>query len=366
MRRLPVLAVTLASVLLVPQAGYSQSVISARSGLINYFEGVVFLDGQPLARKSGTFARMKDGSTLMTEFGRAEVLLTPETYLRIGEKSSIRMISDSISDTRMELLGGSSILDSARSPQGEFVSIVFKDSTIKIVKPGHYRIDADPPQLRVYEGIAEVTGVGITNDGQPLKIKAAQLLPLDGTSVVRRFTQGSDGLLDLWSAERGELIASNMVNSQTITDPLLDPGPGVPSDLASYIGYVPLASLAPLGTGSYAVAYGPFSPYTALSVGVLRPFPAATFLYAPRRYTSTFASRPVVGSGVGIGIGSRGVGLGLTQPRGIYVPRPGYGSQPTIGTLPPRGGGVGGGVGAGGGVGVVGGRTGGFHPVGRR
>jgi hypothetical protein len=342
MHRLQVAAFVLASVLALPSA-YGQSVISARSGLVNYFEGVVFLDGQPLARKSGTFARMHDGSSLSTEYGRAEVLLTPDTYLRIGEQSTIRMISDNIADTRVELLAGSSILDSAKAPEGQFVSIVYKDSTVRITKPGHYRIDADPPQLRVYEGIAEVTGVGITNNGKPLRIQASQLLPLDGSTVVKRFTEGSDSLLDLWSAERGDLIASNMVNSQTITDPLLDSGPGVPADLASYIGYVPLASMAPLGTGSDGLAYGPFSPYTPLYAGVFRPFPSAAFLYAPRRYTSIFAtSRPVAGIGAGRGIGiTRPVigGIGATPPpRTIFTPRP------TIGSPTPRFGGPAGGV----------------------
>jgi hypothetical protein len=339
MHRLQVLAFALASVI-SPTLLQGQSVISARSGLINYFEGVVFLNGQPVARKSGTFARMSDGSTLSTEFGRAEILLTPDTYLRLGEHSSVRLISSSISDTRVELLAGSSILDSAKAPDGAFVAIQFRDATVKFIKPGHYRIDADPPQLRVYEGIAEVTGVGLTNDGKPIRLQASQLLPLDGSTVVKRFTQGSDGLLDLWSEERGELIASNLVNAQTITDPLLDSGPGVPADLASYIGYAPVASLTPLGPGSYGLAYGPFSPYVPLTAGLYQPFPTAAFLYAPRRYTSIFASRPAVGSFVGRNafIGRTG-GIGTTSPpRAIFTPRPVYG-----GTAPgaaPRSGGI--------------------------
>src|ERR1700691_2469784 len=124
MRRHLVLAFALAGsffpyVSLLPHA-LGQSDIAARSGLVSCCEGVVFLDGQPLARKSGTFARMKEGSTLLTESGRAEVLLTPDTYLRIGEGSSIRMISSDIDATQVELLSGSSLLDSARAPEGEF------------------------------------------------------------------------------------------------------------------------------------------------------------------------------------------------------------------------------------------------------
>lgn len=322
MHRLPRLAFAIISAVSLPTVFgptlFGQSVISAHSGLVNYFEGVVFLDGQPLARKAGMYARMKDGATLATEYGRAEVLLTPDTYIRIGEKSSIRMVDDSISNTRVELLSGSSILDSSKSPDGQFVSVIFKDSTVKITKPGHYRIDANPPQLRVFDGIAEVTGVGITNDGKPIRLQAQQLLPLDGSTVVKRFTEGSDGLLDLWSAERGDLIASNLVNSQTITDPLLDPGPGIPADLASYIGYVPVASIAPLGVGSYGLGYGP-----AFGVGIYQPFPMAAFLYTPRRYTPIFsATRPAIGTTT-FGYTRPVFGVGTTSPgRTIFVPRP--------------------------------------------
>jgi hypothetical protein len=296
---------------LLPQA-LGQSVISARSGLVNFFEGVVFLDGQPLARKSGTFARMREGSTLLTESGRAEVLLTPDTYFRIGEDSSIRMIAGDIDDTRVELLSGSSILDSAHAPEGQFVTIIFKDATIRILKPGNYRMDAEPPQLRVYEGEAEVT-----RKGSPVTIEASQLMPLDGAPVVKRFTQGSDGLLDIWSEERGSLIASNMINAQSISDPLLDTGPGVPADLASYIGYMPMVTAPPVGLNPYGYSflypsYTGFSPYPSLAMLVYAPLRSASLLYVPRYGYSSVYSRPGFPGGLGI----------MSTPRPVFLPRP--------------------------------------------
>jgi hypothetical protein len=320
---------------LLPHAA-GQSVISARSGLVNFFEGVVFLDGQPLARKSGTFARMREGSTLSTQSGRAEVLLTPDTYLRIGEDSGIRMISNDINDTQVELVSGSSVLDSARAPDGVFVKIVFRDSTIRILKPGHYRLDAEPAQLRVYDGEAEVTRNATRNgsgSGDPVTIESSQLMPLDGAPVVRRFTEGSDGLLDIWSEERGSLIASNLTNSQSISDPLLDNGPGVPDDLASYIGYMPMPTMAaippggmsPYGMYPYGVNpygyynylypnYSGFSPYPSLVVA-MAPLRTASYLYTPRYgYSSIYSVRPRFPSGLGIGVG--------TTPRPVFTPRP--------------------------------------------
>jgi hypothetical protein len=328
MRLIPVL-MGLAGGCLLPPAS-AQSVISARSGLVNFLEGVVFLDGQPLMPRSGSFGRMHDGSVLTTEEGRAEVLLTPDTYIRIGEHSGIRMVSNDISNTQVELLSGSAIVDSAKAAAGDLVRVSFRDATIHFLKPGHYRMDAEPPQLRVDDGEAEVKRAGKTT-----QLEASQLLPLDGASVVKRFTKGSDGLLDLWSAERGDLIASRMLSASAISDPLLDAGPGVPADFASYVGYIPPASLSlpstglappPIGWGGLGFGYGGFYPglYPALEFVAYAGRPAATFLYVPRRpvlnlpgrSVSIFGGRPSVSGTV------------VAPPRTLFVPRPGVSIGP--------------------------------------
>jgi hypothetical protein len=331
MRKPWLLALTLLFPLLPHASG--QSVISARSGLVNFFEGVVFLDGQPLAPKAGTFPRMREGSTLGTESGRAEVLLTPDTYLRIGEDSSIRMISGDIDDTRVELLSGSAIVDSSKAPDGGFVKVIFKDATVRILKPGNYRMDAETAQLRVYAGEAEVTRSGDVRNSTPVKIESSQLMPLDGAPVVKRFTQGSDGLLDIWSEERGSLIASNMVNSQSISDPLLDQGPAVPADLASYIGYMPAGAmpLPPLGVNPYGYSYlypsySGFSPYPSLMVMAVPAYRTASYLYTPRYgYTSIYTGRTGFPGGLGIVSTPRPV---MYAPRPMPAPRVGVGVHP--------------------------------------
>src|SRR5579884_808545 len=67
---------------------FAQSVVSARSGVIHFSEGSVFLDGQPVEQKFGRFAEMKAGSELRTDWGHAEVLLTPGMFLRIGDNTA--------------------------------------------------------------------------------------------------------------------------------------------------------------------------------------------------------------------------------------------------------------------------------------
>lgn len=321
MRRLLALFALAGVFPLLPHAA-GQSVISARSGLVNYFEGVVFVDGQPVEHKAGTFPRLHEGSTLATESGRAEILLTPDTYLRLGADSSMRMVSTGIDDTQVELLSGSAILDSTQASEGSFVKIIYKDETVKPLKPGNYRFDADTAQLRVFTGEAEVTH----GADKPVMLEASQLMPLDGAPVVKRFTDGSDGLLDIWSSERDSLIAANVANSQSITDPLLDDGTeNVPADLASYIGYLPplppapAGGLNPYGYGYVYPSYTVLSPYPTLATMVIPAYRPAThlLLYTPHvgGYSSIYGVRPSY-SVPGYGIGSS------------Y--RPGFVSRPAI------------------------------------
>src|SRR5579859_7229058 len=93
---------------------WGQFVISAKSGLINYIEGLVLLSGEPVVRKPGVRVTMKEGAELRTEDGRAEVLLNPGVFLRIGEKSTVRMVSGDLADTRIEFVSGAAIIGPGR------------------------------------------------------------------------------------------------------------------------------------------------------------------------------------------------------------------------------------------------------------
>src|SRR6516162_3596163 len=73
---------------------------SARPGTVNYVEGQVSLDNQTLDQKSVGSTAGDAGQSLTTEAGKAEVLLTPGVFLRLGRESSVRMVSSSLIDTK--------------------------------------------------------------------------------------------------------------------------------------------------------------------------------------------------------------------------------------------------------------------------
>jgi hypothetical protein len=254
----------LAIPLLIP-AIRAQSVISVRSGLINFSEGEVFIDNQAVVTKSGRYVSMKDGSALLTRDGRAELLLTPNAYLRIGQNSGLLMISGDRFSTQVELLSGSAILDSGNALADAPITLVVRDVKIRVEEPTRLKVDADPPQLRVYKGKAEVLRAG-----NSVQVLADQMFPLDGSSIVQKMTNGADDLLEIWSQQRNRLIYISLATAQNIGDPQTDPeisggGAAYSSALDGWAGYLPLATVAPMNNlyfpGLPGYSYGSYMPY---------------------------------------------------------------------------------------------------------
>src|SRR5277367_4936011 len=125
-------------------AAYGQSVISVRSGLINFSEGEVFLSGQPVEQKAGKFPEVREGAELRTEAGRVEMVLTPGMLLRVGPDSAIGMLSASLIDTRVEFRRGSAVIEVTEEPSGTMARIGYRDYEIRFPKRGSFRIDSLP------------------------------------------------------------------------------------------------------------------------------------------------------------------------------------------------------------------------------
>ena len=85
---------TLALVTVLTPPVDGQSVISTRSGIVHFFEGAVYLGDQPLESHPGKFLSVPEGAELRTAEGRASALLTPDVFVRIGQKTAIRMVAN--------------------------------------------------------------------------------------------------------------------------------------------------------------------------------------------------------------------------------------------------------------------------------
>ena len=87
------LGIFLAVVLCAPAWAETANAKAAVPGTLNYVEGQVSIGDRALNSKSIGNEELNQGASLVTEKGKAEVLLTPGVFLRIGNNSSVKMIS---------------------------------------------------------------------------------------------------------------------------------------------------------------------------------------------------------------------------------------------------------------------------------
>jgi|SRR5271157_768200 len=184
----------------------AQPVTSAKSGAVAYLEGQVYLDNERLEFSTVHFPQIKENSTLRTEDGRAEVLLTPGVVLRLGENSSLKMITNRLIDTRLELLTGAAVVEADNVEKDTSVTVVCKSGMVGLSKMGIYRFDAEPGRLRVFKGLADVKLGAET--GEVILVPGGKAISLVGdTATAEKFNIEDTDSLDRWSGHRGMVLA---------------------------------------------------------------------------------------------------------------------------------------------------------------
>ncbi len=189
-------------------SGFGQYVISAHSGVVQMVEGRAYLNDKPLEGKFGQFPDIKENQELRTEEGRAEILLTPGVFLRIGENSSIKMLSTRLSDTRVEILRGSAIVECEDIPKDNAIMLVHGGNTMLLVKHGLYRVDSEPALFKVYDGEAIVKA----ESGQ-LTLKGGKETSLSGALMATGFDKNDTDALYNWSSRRASYVAEANASS---------------------------------------------------------------------------------------------------------------------------------------------------------
>jgi hypothetical protein len=208
------ISLTAAAISLFSASLYGQSVISAKAGLVHYTEGKVFVDDKIIEPKIGDFVEMKAGDVLRTSEGRAEVLLTPGVFLRVGENSSFKLVNNKLEDIRLHLLHGSVIVEAGEVNKYDSIVVTAGAATINVEKRGLFRIDSDPLVLRVFDGEAVVAA-----GGQELKVKEGKTAALNGVLVAEKFNKDWSDPLQRWAGRRaGYLASANLSAAKSILD----------------------------------------------------------------------------------------------------------------------------------------------------
>jgi hypothetical protein len=323
--------------------------------VVNYFEGSVLLDNNPVEPKPGRFAEIKPGSEFRVAAGRAEILLTPGVYLRMGSGSAIRMVSNLLVDTRVELLDGPAIIDAAEPSPQTSVTMILENYQVHVRKAGRYRMDTLPLELGVTDGDAEVT----SEDAKPTIVESGHLLHLLSGVMTASYSMDDD--LDNWDQDRSEAIArgskeisdtpeiSSLVdaaqNDPILSDPTLA---GLGASTGS-LGSYPLGgiySTSPYGYGgigvgslsgypsSYGLGLSPYSSYPYGLYGGLYPYGLYTLpgLLVLPTYRSGITIRSNLPGILGLsGIGTYRGGIGTYRGfSGTTIGTHTYRNPPTV------------------------------------
>ena len=227
----------------------------ARPGTINYAEGSVTLAGKAIGVRQLGQSEVEPGQVLATSGGKAEMLLTPGVVFRIGDHSAVKMISPSLTDTRVELLRGEAMVEAAQVFDANRIDVIDHGVDTLILKKGIYRFDADRPTVAVYDGKAKVL-----SDDRGIEVKKGKELALGTATKPQKFNRDQTDSLYAWSKLRSSYLADA---NQAIVQNIEIGGPGwygtgwywnpwysswafVPAD-----GYL----FSPFGFGFYSPAY---------------------------------------------------------------------------------------------------------------
>jgi hypothetical protein len=249
-------------------------------GTVNYIEGSVSINNHQLTSGEPGQAVLGQNQTLSTGKGKAEILMSPGVFLRVGDNSAVRMIAPELVNPQVEVLRGIAMLEVDNKPKDATITVLEHGATVSVLKQGLYRFDSGRPSVAVIDGKLNVS----ENDASKQIGKGKQIVLDDNRKLTAvNFDRNSKDDLYVWSEVRSSaLAAANASTAQYV-----------------YAGNAPF-----YGSGWYwnpafgmyswlpgdGFFYSPFG-YPFYSVGV---FPLYRGYYGVHR---GFIARPHIGAG---------------------------------------------------------------------
>lgn len=180
-------------------------VISAKAGNVSYTEGkvaVIRKDG-----KSGYLVKddkLEIGDQVSTAAdGKAEVLLNPGSYLRLGANSGFEFITTDLENLKLKLKNGTAIFEVLAADEFKF-SVELPNAQIELTRSGVFRIDVLPDgtgKISVWKG-----KVYVGADKQEVKAGRYALFGKTNTSIAK-FDRDKKDEFDIWSKARAKELA---------------------------------------------------------------------------------------------------------------------------------------------------------------
>jgi len=168
--------------------------------------------GSILDSKSVGTAELVAGQTLATAAGKAEILLTPGVFLRVGSNSTVTMISPNLTDTHVGIVSGHAMVEVDEIHPENNIRVTQEGMTVRLVKTGLYDFNQRQNEMRVFDGKAVVK-----NNDKQITVKGGH--EFNSSSGARRkavkFDKKNyeDADLYRWSSLRSAYVAEANVDA---------------------------------------------------------------------------------------------------------------------------------------------------------
>jgi hypothetical protein len=195
---------------------FGQSGNSARPGTINYVEGQASIEGRQLSPQSVGNSTVEAGQVLATANGKAEILLTPGVFLRLGDDSTVQMVSTDLTHTEIRLDQGHANVEVDQIYPQNTILVDLKNGQTQLLKNGLYAFDAGNATVRVFDGKAAVyPGANPQANVKPIDVKGGHQLALNGEPLKPQGfnkDQASSDPLYKWSSLRSNYLGQANLN----------------------------------------------------------------------------------------------------------------------------------------------------------
>jgi hypothetical protein len=330
-----------AAALPLPAFGAASSTPSAAyPGMLNYVEGQASIGNGDLTSNSIGVAQLQPGQTLTTRHGRAEVLLIPGAFLRVGNNSKVKMISPDLTNTEIGVESGEATVEVTDLHHQNDLRVKEGGATARIEKNGFYDFDANSNLVRVVDGQAKVE----VND-HTVKVKGDHELNVAAVKPKpQKFDKKAyeDSSLYKWSSLRSAYVAE--ANADLAPTYIVN-GAFAPGWIGAGWYWSPwfnCYTFVPVGGVFYSpFGWGFYSPFWAYNVGLYGAYSPHhvphRFSPDPHRWGPVVRTPPLKHGHIrGIaptsplrtnprGFGRLGMGRGLSHP---FHPAPPRGFRP--------------------------------------
>ncbi|MDQ3219877.1 MAG: FecR family protein [Acidobacteriota bacterium] len=207
----------------IAAAAGDKFVISAKAGGVNFVEGtvsVVRTYGKSGYLLKGDRLQIGDRVSTGTD-GKAEILLNPGSYLRLGGNSEFEFKTTSLDDLQLRLNAGSAMLEVFADDEFA-VNILTPKTKFNLVDSGIYRVDVSNSgdgKIAVWKGRATI------GDLPEAVVKGGREGSLAGSgAAIAKFDRDEKDGLELWSKARAKELAkiSNKLKSDNLRPSLMN------------------------------------------------------------------------------------------------------------------------------------------------